>query len=164
MDSVFMDLIFQELNRTQQLKSDIESKSASCMASTALIMSVLCSFIVHLCDRHRAATLFCLTYSVCIVCFCIGLLLLIFFIGILIPKRMDYFSANALSEFNDCDISDEKKKNHVIKQVVDCIERNKKVLGKMRFYFWLLCIGLFILTFCFIFTSILFFCICNGGL
>lgn len=164
MDSVFMDLIFQELNRTQQLKSDIESKSASCMASTALIMSVLCSFIVHLCDRYRAAALFTLAYSVFIICFCMGLLLLIFFIGILIPKRMDYFSAKALSRFNEYDISDDEKKNHVMKEVVDCIERNKKVLGKMRLYFWLLCIGLFILTVCFISASILFFYICNGGL
>ena len=157
MDNIFIDLLMAELNRTQQLKSDLESKTVGYMTSVALMLSVLTAFIIHIYENHRMDESFRVAYYACITVFCIGLLFLVLFAWASIPRRMEYFSSIALLELRDSDESDAEKRNAIIVSLGKCIRLNDKTVKKVCLYGSLFCKGLVALTLCFICAVILFF-------
>ena len=152
------DLVVQELNRTESLKSSIEAKAIGFMTPVTLILGILVTFLAEVYKRKDVCQMaWNMLFLVSAILFVLCVVLLVLFAKVLMPSEMNYFNAEGLIRLHSKDISEADKMAQILKDVTTAVEENKKKIRKLNRHNHIISCGVFILIFGFVIANALFF-------
>lgn len=151
-----LDLIVQELNRTQSLKSSIEAKAVGFMTPVTVILGILATFLTNL-SGASCQSIKNIFICVCVAVFIIGIFLLVLFVKVLFPSEMKYFDAENLIKVYTSKLSEIEKTAKIINDATNAVDANKKKMATLSKCNKIISIGLFVIIFGFVAASALFF-------
>ena len=155
-----LDLLIQELNRTESLKSSIEAKAIGYMTPVTLILGILATFLTEVWDKKDICQVaWNGLFWGSIALFVLGVVLFVLFARVLMPSEMKYFDAAELIRLYTKKSPDIEKTAKIINDAANAVYTNSEKMEKLSKFNKRISIGLFVLIGGFIIASILFFII-----
>lgn len=151
------EMIFLELNRRIDRKITLETKAVGSIASISLMLTILFQFVKELPSLAEFPTF----KEICLILyvspFILGVLLLVAFGLMLLPRTIAFFAPDELLKlYRDKERNDDEKEQYLLKECDEYISENEKTVQKLLKYNRQIFYGLFIQTILFGIASVLF--------